>query len=120
MTRDKISPILKGFEGQGVHDPVDEWIPADDSEVHYTLTLEIGPAGGEGADLYDVSIVTPKSINALNLGRELSNSKTMVISPYSWENVISEIEAILDLCEGETYRERTAILCERFSWEGDY
>lgn len=66
------TPILKGVECSK-HDPIDEWIPVDEADVDFHLTLEIGPPNSEGADLYMVRILTPEAISRNNLGQELAD-----------------------------------------------
>lgn len=121
MKKDDITPVLNSFDALS-HDPIEEWVPVSDAEVHYELTLGIGTVTCGGADLYLVTIVTPQSISNLNLGREMAEAKRkyLVVSPYSWSNVEARVSEILALCEGDTYRERTEILKDYFDWEGNY
>ncbi len=115
------TPILKGVECSK-HDPIDEWIPVDEADVDFHLTLEIGPPNSEGADLYMVRILTPEAISRNNLGKELADRqrKYMVVSPYSWDAVIARVSDVLEACVGDSYPTQTEPLRQHFEWEGDY
>lgn len=115
------TPVLKGFECYQ-HDPIDAWIPVDEADVDFQLTLEIGPPDSEGADLYKVRVLTPQAISRNNLGKELSDKERryMILSPYSWNAVIARVSEVLDVCVEDSYPDQTEPLKRHFEWEGVY
>lgn len=110
-----LKPVLKYCDCID-HDPIDEWIPSSDTEVFYYLCLHIGPADNEGADLFNVQVVTPLAINEHNLGKTLSKYK-IVVNPYSWDNVLSVLNEILYNCEGVNWNQQASQLSKYFDWE---
>lgn len=108
-------PILKAFDCFD-HDPIDQWRPDSDSEAYYSLCLHIGPPDEEGADLFYVDVATPQAINALNLGKRMSE-RGIVVNPYSWENVLAVVRTILERCAGEDWSQQSQLLAKHFSWE---
>ncbi len=108
-------PQLKAFDCTD-HDPIDQWIPESDVGVHYSLCLHIGPPDEEGADLFYVDVVTPQSINEDNHARSLSQRR-IVVSPYSWEDVLKKVQATLERCAGDDWRQQSELLAKHFNWE---
>jgi len=108
-------PELKAFDCFD-HDPIDEWIPDSDADVHFSLCLHIGRADEDGADLFYVEVATPQAINEHNLGKTLGQRK-IIVNPYSWELVLKEVNAILAECRGDNWLQQSEFLAEHFSWE---
>ncbi len=52
-----MKPELKRWDCAD-HDPIEDWLPVD-GNVCYELTLHIGAAGSDAADLYRVTVATP-------------------------------------------------------------
>lgn len=112
-----MQPCLKGFDCLD-HDPIEDWSPEDDSDVHYHLCLHIGPEGDIGAEYFYVEIATPQAINRQNLGSVLRKHR-LVFNPYSWSSVLERVQSILSECNGSDWLQCTRLLCERFNWEYD-
>jgi len=108
-------PQLKGYDCID-HDPIDEWEPKSDADVFYSLCLHIGSPDSERADLFYVDVMTPQAINNHNLGRRLSQRR-IIVNPYSWEEVLKSVQAILERCTGENWSQQSTQLAKHFSWE---
>ncbi|MEO0415299.1 MAG: Imm8 family immunity protein, partial [Verrucomicrobiota bacterium] len=109
------TPQLRGFDCID-YDPIDEWQPSSSAEVYYSLCLHIGTPDEEGADLFYVDVATPQAINELNLGKRMSE-RGIVVNPYSWENVLNEVQGILERCKGEDWNQQSELLAKHFNWE---
>jgi len=108
-------PKLKAFDCVD-HDPIDEWVPASDSDVHYSLCLHIGPPDEDGADLFYVDVATPQAINEHNLGRRLKERR-IVVNSYSWDNVLEKVQETLRNCGGDSWNQQSELLAKHFYWE---
>lgn len=106
-------PQLKGFDCID-HDPIDQWVPTSDAEVHYSLCLHIGPLDEEGADLFYVSVTTPQAISEHELE---TRQRRIVVNPYSWANVLKEVQRTLEMCGGDDWSQQSALLAKHFDWE---
>ncbi|WP_369335606.1 Imm8 family immunity protein [Luteolibacter arcticus] len=115
LHREMGTPEIKSFDCID-QDPIDQWSPGSEADVHYSLCLHIGSVGGEGADRFHVVVVTPQAITEHNLGRTLPK-RCIMVSPYSWENVLKEVQARLARCVGDDWNRQSRLLAEHFSWE---
>ena len=109
------TPALKAFDCID-HDPIDQWMPESDSYVYYSLCLHIGPPDEEGADIFYVDVATPQAIYEHNLGSRMKQ-RGIVVNPYSWENVLKEVQSILELCAGDDWSQQSQLLSKHFNWE---
>lgn len=98
------------------HDPIETWQPADVADVDYWLTLHIGPAGGRGADLFYVNVLSEAAAHRLSAD-ELAQRKRIIVAEYSWSAVTRAIEDILDESEGLDWDDVAGKLAKKFDWE---
>ena len=108
-------PQLKAFDCAD-HDPIDEWVPPSESDVHYSLCLHIGPRGENRADLFYVNVATPQAISQHNLGW-CFKQKGIVVNPYSWRVVLERIQEVLRCCPGNDWAQQAKLLANHFHWE---
>ena len=110
-----VSPVLKAFDCSD-HDPIDQWVPKSNDDVYYSLCLHIGPPDEEGADLFYADVVTPHSIERLNLTKS-KFTRQIIVDDYSWVNVIRKVQSVLDQCSGEGWAQQSLLLSKYFYWE---
>ena len=107
-----ITPHLKSFDATDIGD-VRGWDP-ESEEVFYWLTLQIGWAEGTASDTYTVAVATPTGLRRPKGGWRC---KPIVVSPYSWESVVAEVDARLKACSGHSWLHVQEQLRTEFWWE---
>ncbi len=110
-----MTPQLKGFDCLDL-DPIDEWQPQEDEDVYYTLCLHIGLPNEDGADLFYVDVLTPQAMKVFKVSNQILTNP-LIVSPYSWENVMAEVKTVLENCQGEHWSDISRSLSKRFNWE---
>ncbi|MFC1520545.1 Imm8 family immunity protein, partial [Pseudomonadota bacterium] len=93
------------------HDPIDKWVPDDAHDVDFWMNITVGP-DSEGGDNFQVHIVTPNNLNGKN-----SSKHAIVLNEYSWLGVVSEVEKILEQCQGHDWVSISEQLSKHMSWE---
>jgi len=95
------------------------WEPTTNADIYFLVEMEIGEAGVEGADLFQVIVATPEALRAkskvgTNVIRERS---TLIVSNYDWLEISKSLENIVRKCESETWAISTFNLQRYFKWE---
>ena len=111
----KMKPLLKGQDCID-HDPIESWRPEDPAVVDYWLCLHIGPAEGQGADLFYVNVLSELAASTLP-EEELARRKKIVVPQYSWPAVMSAVDQILRASEGPDWAMIAEKLMRKFDWE---
>ncbi len=97
------------------HDPIDSWVPDDPSLVDIWCNLSIGVSGEEGADNFEVRIVTQRLVSQLR-----DYDHVLVISYYEgWQQVLELINAKIAGCKDISWSGISAQLSGVFKWEYD-
>lgn len=101
-------------------DSVWEWLPPDDEDVFFGLSVYIGVQGKESSDIWEVNIATPKGLLRTSF-REcqhvISTRSLIVLERYSWRVLKETIEEIVSECDHEDQRVWQWKLQRFFSWE---
>lgn len=110
---------LKGYDCTD-HDPVDQYRPRSD-EVFYWLTLSIGPAGEDAADLFSAVVATPSGLQrAKQEGHRIGPRPPIIVEPYSWSSVLAEVQSRISRCEPDvSWSGLSTSLRRFFAWEYD-
>jgi len=95
------------------------WEPTTNTEVFFLVEMEIGEAGADGADLFQVVIATPEALRAKStIGSNIIRDRsTLVVSHYDWHAIQQDLEAVVRKCESETWVTSTLRLQRYFKWE---
>lgn len=92
------------------------WRPGRLDDVYLGIELRIGANGDEQADIFQIVIATPQSIQ----GRpERTRCKLIVIEQYHWQTIKATLERWVGECDRSTWRETVECLRHRFDWEYD-
>lgn len=95
------------------------WEPSTNAEVFLTVELEIGEAGVDGADLFQIAIATPEALRAKSKAgaNTIRERSTLVVSSYDWQDIQKCLETIIRKCESANWP--TSVLCLQrfFKWE---
>jgi len=94
-------------------DPIENWIPDNDNDFFYELTLSIGVKGSQGCDLFYVNVISQN----LKHKYEYQSQSIAVLPPYSFEKVLIEIKKIIESIDGATWQVCVNQLLEHFRWE---
>lgn len=95
------------------------WEPTTNADIFFLVEMEIGEAGVEGADLFQVIVATPEALRAKSkVGAIVIRERsTLVVSNYAWREINKSLEDIVRKCESETWAISTSNLQRYFSWE---
>jgi hypothetical protein len=111
-----MKPLLKGQDCVD-HDPIEAWQPTDPADVNYSLCLHIGPAEQQGADLFYVNILSEAAAFQLDVDGIMRRKKVLIVTDYSWDAVMDEVDLILHKVEGASWVEIAQKLGQCFDWE---
>ncbi|WP_444912473.1 Imm8 family immunity protein [Microbulbifer sp. PAAF003] len=106
------TPEIKGWDCID-HDPIEEWVPDDPSDVEFWCNIAIGLSGENGADNFQVHIATNKALS------RIEDKKYMVVVPYyeSWVQVLDVLHSIVAECEDIGWSGMSEQLAKHFHWE---
>lgn len=95
------------------------WEPTTNADVFFLVEMEIGEAGVDGADLFQVVIATPEALRANSQPdtNTIRDRSTLVVSNYDWQETQKTIESIVRKCEAENWVKSTLNLQRYFKWE---
>jgi hypothetical protein len=95
------------------HDPIDKWIPEDPSFVDYWCTIAVGIKGEEGADYFQVHVVTQQALS------QVEDKNYLLVVPYyqGWSQIVKLIEEKMDLCKHVSWPCFTEQFSKMFAWE---
>ena len=114
--RGPVLPELKGFDCAD-HDPIDTWIP-DGPSIRYQLTLHIGSSDSSAADLFHIFVCNHAGLKETRrLGVTPGSATPIVLSEYSWNAVLEEVNRRLKKCEGRGWFDVQEKLRQQFDWE---
>jgi ribosome biogenesis protein Tsr3 len=91
--------------------------PEAPEAVRFLLELEIGEAGNERKDLFQVVVATPEGLRAGAKDSVIADRATIVVSEYSWIQLRRAVEQIVERCEAPTWKEAVLRLQRYFRWE---
>jgi len=114
-----MDPIIKSMHSPDVE--LQEWQPASLEDVCFLLQMEIGPAGEEGADVFDVMVATPEGLRRLQRQGEMFISKRalFVVAHYSVDELLRSLAELVASCDGESWVQCVQKLQRYFQWEYD-
>ena len=111
-----IVPELKGFDCSD-HDSIESWSPGSEP-VLYRLSLLIGEPGNPAADLFDVPVANHAGLHLSEWKRRTHRSIVpIVVDPYSWSGVLSEIQRRLASASSHDWLSVLDKLRAEFAWE---
>ena len=110
----------KGFDCFD-HDPIDKRVPAEPAVI-YWLVLHIGFQGEKGSDMFTVPIATPAGLETdlwktRKIPKRGLDAPPILLSEYSWAEVLEKVQAILEVCPGKDWDEVSGKLMKIFQWE---
>ncbi|HBQ20134.1 MAG: Imm8 family immunity protein [Sandaracinaceae bacterium] len=97
------------------------WEPESDADVCFLLQIEIGPAGEEGADVFDCMVATPEGLRKLERPGQpvIATRALLVFSSFSWTELFRVLDRLIASCEGHSWVETCDRLQRYFRWEYD-
>ncbi|MFC1773389.1 Imm8 family immunity protein [Pseudomonadota bacterium] len=95
------------------HDPIEEWQPDDPSLVEYWCNIAIGVKGEEGADNFQVHVVTEKMLP------QIKDKNFMLVLPYyeGWNQVLDALNSKLEDINELNWSGMSEKLAKMFYWE---
>jgi hypothetical protein len=95
------------------HDPIDTWIPDDRAVVDFWCTVAIGIQDEEGADYFQVHVVTQRALS------QVSDKKYILVVPYydNWNQIIRLIDEKMKSCKDVSWAGFTEQFSRVFAWE---
>jgi hypothetical protein len=95
------------------HDPIEEWVPEDPSNVDYWCNISIGIEGEEGADNFQVHVVSE------NMLSQISSKQHIIVVPYyeGWNQVLKAVKLKLDKCSDIEWSGMSLQIAKLFYWE---
>ena len=95
------------------HDPIEEWIPDDRSDVEFWCNIAIGIDGENGSDNFQVHIATHKAVS------RIENKDHLVVVPYyeNWPQVLELLQSIVSQCGDVGWSGMSGQLSKHFYWE---
>jgi hypothetical protein len=135
-----LRPYIADYHSADVSD-LASWSPDSLADIYFGLELSIGIAREEGADLFQVLVATPEALRKYSsytphmlgrpceatrdferanphlLGRYFPARNMLVVMDYSWPDIRSVLEGIVDSCAGDSWDEIASKLSRYFHWE---
>lgn len=105
-----MKPIIISYDCTD-HDPIDKWVPDDVYDVDFWMNFTIGP-DSKGGDNFQVRVVTPSNLHGKN-----SAKHAIIISEYSWPQVIAAVEVMLEQCQDKNWTGISEQLSQLMYWE---
>jgi hypothetical protein len=111
-----IWPILKSIDDGSAEDLSSViMLEGEDFEIH--LTLGIGPADSEGAELFQLTVISPSSVAKLaELGPRFLRHH-LVSNRFDISLVRDHVERLCRRCTGETWNAAATKLARYLYWE---
>lgn len=95
------------------HDPIEEWQPDDPLFVEFWCNVAIGVEGEEGADNFQVHVVTERMLSQIN-----DKNYMLVLPCYEgWEQVLRSLNSKLDDVGELSWAGVSEKLSKIFCWE---
>ncbi|WP_334028086.1 Imm8 family immunity protein [Alteromonas sp. P256] len=95
------------------HDPIEQFVPHDSSEVDLWFDADIGAEGYDWSNNFQIHLVTQKSLSGV------SDKSNLLVIPYyeSWEQVLSALENSIRECAASTSEEMFKKIASKYAWE---
>ena len=95
------------------HDPIEEWKPEDPSLVEYWCNIAIGVEGEEGADNFQVHVVTERMLP------QIDDKKYMLVIPFyeGWNQVLETLNSKIEGINELNWSGISEKLSKLFYWE---
>ncbi len=112
-----MKPTIKRIFSSDIDDLIN-FIPCDIEDFEIAISLDLGSVDNEGADIFQVSVITPKW-----LATKCKNCKIyiprhcLIIAKYDYQEILKAINEICSLCEGSDWDECSEKLSRYFLWE---
>ena len=98
----------------------DQFIPDDDQNFGLWLSLDIGPADGDGAEVFQLLYCSPIWFQEHELkGGLRSGEHTVFAKMYDRRALLAFVERRIQACEGPNWHEIALKLSRLFHWEFD-
>lgn len=107
-----VIPEIKSILSLDVERPA---LPPDPDNCHVQLDVGIGPKDAEAAELFSLSVVTPKYLAHSSLpswGRGM-----LIVTEFSWSAVDRMLERLIDRASKESWNEVANELSKTLHWE---
>lgn len=107
-------------------DDLRTWKPKKLEEVFICLEMEIGEAGTQGADVFQIVLTTPEALRAnqdvlpkMRRGRNtvFPGRDFLIVMEYNWAAIEAELTAMVKECESDTWEQAVEKLTRVFDWE---
>jgi hypothetical protein len=105
-----MKPIIISYDCTD-HDPIEQWVPNDPFDVDIWINFTIGPNSKSG-DNFLARVITSNNLH----GKD-SDKYAVILTEYSWANVIYEINRFLEMCSGNNWLEISEKLSKFMHWE---
>ena len=112
-----MNAALKGIICTDV-DPLESYVPNDPKSFGFSLELLIGPDGQEGMESFQVTVCTPRWLEAnhppedIILGRHY-----LIVFEFNYDRLLQRIEKYLRHCTGDTWQEVAEKVARLGWWE---
>ena len=70
-----------------------------------------------GINMFYVVLATPEALRLRRKGPFLVENRTLVVSDFDYDAIVSGIKSILEKCNRETWEESCQVLQRYFDWE---
>ena len=89
-------------------------LPADPTDCYIGVEVEIGPAGEDGAEIFQFDVATPSGLVGIDQrwGRGL-----LIVDEFSWGKIDRTLERLLMHCVKGTWHEIASELNKELHWE---
>lgn len=94
--------------------------PEDESCFSFPIELEIGYEGGNGADLFQMTVCTPGWLNKENVGHTaVLGHELLIVFDYNWPMIRSYLENRISSVTADDWPTLAMKLSRFASWEFD-
>tara|TARA_B100000959_G_scaffold281427_1_gene345438 strand:+ start:113 stop:454 length:342 start_codon:yes stop_codon:yes gene_type:complete len=90
-------------------------LPKELDNCEVFIELDVGSRGTSGADMFSISVVTPKYM--LDNPERNWGKGYLVMNSFSWDSVEKTLQNMIDAVEGNSWDEVAKLLCVNFNWE---
>lgn len=111
------SLVLKEISSVDIDGDLRCWQPRKAEDVFVSLDMEIGFSSEDEVNFFYVSLATPEALMKYRKAPYLVKNRTLVVSEYSYDELISLINEILESSTRKTWEESCSVLQRYFDWE---
>ncbi len=99
-------------------DNLEKYVPDDPDLFDIAISLDIGIENEEGADIFQVSILTPKWLLMNCAKNEIFIPRhSLIVQQYDYSNIVQKLNKICIKCQGNSWEECSLKLSRYFQWE---